>query len=273
MSVKKDLAGRRSVQVETEVPGTPEQVWKAIGSAEGISSWFVPARIDTDANGQPKQLVLHFGPGMDSVKDITVWDPPHRFAAEGELGPGAPKMATEWIVEGRSGGTCIVRVVHHLFASTDDWDDQLEGMESGWPAFFNILRLWLTHFQGRPGSSFNVMGTSSDSEPDVWRSLLATLGLTNSSPGAPIQTPADSPQLTGVVETVGIAKHPNGMLLRIDGPAPGILSMGAHTMGGMTCAVFCFYFYGERAAAAVAEQEPMWTTWMNRHLPAAIAAP
>ena len=69
MSVKKDLAGRRSVQVETEVPGTPEEVWKAIASAEGISSWFVPARIETDANGQPKQLVLHFGPGMDSVKD------------------------------------------------------------------------------------------------------------------------------------------------------------------------------------------------------------
>ena len=273
MSVKKDLAGRRSVQVETEVPGTPEQVWKAIASAEGISSWFVPARIETDANGQPKQLVLHFGPGMDSVKDITAWDPPHRFAAEGEFGPGAPKMATEWIVEGRSGGTCIVRVVHHLFASTDDWDDQLESMESGWPGFFNILRLWLTHFQGRPGSSFNVMGTSSDTGPDVWRSLLATLGLTNSSPGARIQTPADSPQLTGVVETVGIAKHPHGMLLRIDGPAPGILSMGAHTMGGMTCAVFCFYFYGERAAAAVAEQEPRWTAWMNRHLPAAIAAP
>ena len=70
-------------------------------------------------------------------------------------------MATEWIVEGRSGGTCIVRVVHSLFASTDDWDDQLEGMESGWPAFFNILRLWLTHFRGRTGTSEYEVGCGS----------------------------------------------------------------------------------------------------------------
>jgi hypothetical protein len=31
MSVKKEPSGRRSVQVEVEVPGTPEEVWQAIG--------------------------------------------------------------------------------------------------------------------------------------------------------------------------------------------------------------------------------------------------
>ena len=28
MSVKKEASGRRSVQVEVEVPGTPEEVWR-----------------------------------------------------------------------------------------------------------------------------------------------------------------------------------------------------------------------------------------------------
>ena len=32
MPVKTDNAGRRSVQVEVEVPGTPEQVWQAIAT-------------------------------------------------------------------------------------------------------------------------------------------------------------------------------------------------------------------------------------------------
>src|SRR6516164_10911182 len=32
MSVKKEASGRRSVQVEVEVPGTPEEVWQAIAS-------------------------------------------------------------------------------------------------------------------------------------------------------------------------------------------------------------------------------------------------
>ena len=30
MSVKKEASGRRSVQVEVEVPGTPEEIWQAI---------------------------------------------------------------------------------------------------------------------------------------------------------------------------------------------------------------------------------------------------
>ena len=38
MSVKKDPSGRRSVQVEFEVPGTPEEVWQAIATGPGNSA-------------------------------------------------------------------------------------------------------------------------------------------------------------------------------------------------------------------------------------------
>jgi uncharacterized protein YndB with AHSA1/START domain len=146
MSVKKESTGRRSVQVEVEVPGTPEEVWQAIATGSGVSSWFVPTESEERVGGA---VTAHFGPGMDSSATVTTWDPPRRFAAESpDLGPNAPTLATEWIVEARSGGTCVVRVVHSLFASTDDWDDQLESIESGWPAFFRILRLYLTHFRG-----------------------------------------------------------------------------------------------------------------------------
>ena len=43
MSIKHDPSGRRSIQVEAEVPGTPEQVWDAIATGPGIGSWFYPA--------------------------------------------------------------------------------------------------------------------------------------------------------------------------------------------------------------------------------------
>ena len=46
MSGKQEAFGRRSVQVEFEVPGTPEEVWQAIATGPGISSWFVPAEFD-----------------------------------------------------------------------------------------------------------------------------------------------------------------------------------------------------------------------------------
>src|SRR5467141_2643111 len=132
MSVKKEATGRRSIQVEVEVPGTPEAVWQAIATGPGVSSWFVPAEVEERVGGA---VTLHFGPGMDSLATITAWEPPVRFAKESKgWGPGAPPVATEWTVEARSGGKCIVRVVQSLFASNDDWDDQLNSVESGWPA-------------------------------------------------------------------------------------------------------------------------------------------
>jgi uncharacterized protein YndB with AHSA1/START domain len=51
MSVKVEASGRRYVQVEVEVPGTPEEVWEAIATGAGISSWFVPTRFTQTEDG------------------------------------------------------------------------------------------------------------------------------------------------------------------------------------------------------------------------------
>jgi uncharacterized protein YndB with AHSA1/START domain len=108
------------------VPGTPEEVWQAIATGPGISSWFVPAEIE-ERDGKPIAMKFKFGPGMESRAALTVWDPPRRFAGQGEVYGGSPPIATEWSIEARAGGVCLVRIVHSLFASTDEWDNQLEG--------------------------------------------------------------------------------------------------------------------------------------------------
>src|SRR5688500_5892750 len=110
MPVDIDASGHRSVQVEAEVPGTPEEVWRAIPTGPGITSWFVPSEVEERVGGS---TVCHFGPGMDSVASITEWNPPHRYIAvtKEDMGPGTPDVATEWIVEARAGGQCVVRVV------------------------------------------------------------------------------------------------------------------------------------------------------------------
>ena len=46
MSVKVESSGRRSIQVDVEVPGTPEEVWQAIATGPGISAWFVPTEFE-----------------------------------------------------------------------------------------------------------------------------------------------------------------------------------------------------------------------------------
>ena len=83
MSVKKEASGRRYVQVEVEVPGTPEEVWQAIATGPGISSWFMPAEFE-ERDGQPVALKLNFGPGMESRSVVTAWDPPRTFGQAGD---------------------------------------------------------------------------------------------------------------------------------------------------------------------------------------------
>ena len=129
-------------------------------------------------DGKPVAVKLNFGPGMESSSAVTAWDPPRRFGAEAPgWMPGSPVIADEWTVEARGGGTCIVRIVHSLFAETDDWDNQLEGTESGWPGFFRILRIYLTHFRGQRSAMMQFMAPAAGTEAEAWEALTAALGL------------------------------------------------------------------------------------------------
>src|ERR1700712_2010408 len=108
MSVKKEASGRRSVQVEVEVPGTPEEVWQAIATGPGISSWLMPAEFEV-RDGKPVAVELNFGPERETTSAVTALDPPRMYAtaADGWV-PGSPPLASEWSVEARCGGVCVV---------------------------------------------------------------------------------------------------------------------------------------------------------------------
>ena len=82
MSVKTEPSGRRSVEVEVEVPGTPEQVWEAIATGPGISSWFVPTEVEQGDYGRPTKVICHFGPAFQTTAAITKWEPPDRFGGK-----------------------------------------------------------------------------------------------------------------------------------------------------------------------------------------------
>ena len=130
-------------------------------------------------------MTLNFGPGMESRSVVTAWDPPRMFAKEGDgWFPGSPPIATEFSVEARAGGVCVVRVVQSLFASTDDWDQQLIGAESGWPGFFRILRLYLTHFRGQRSAFMQFMAPVAGTAAEAWATLTAALGLNGVAPGS-----------------------------------------------------------------------------------------
>lgn len=265
MPVKKDPSGRRSVEAEVELTGTPEEVWQAIATGAGISAWFVPSEVEERAGGR---AVSHFGPGnsMDAVGTIGAWEPPHRYTVETQEGPGP--IATEWTVTAQSGGTCTVRVVHSWFSSSDDWDKQFEGHQEGWQAMFRTLRLYLAHFRGMTGESIPLMGMVKQSKAEAWAALTAALGIGPTAAGQRLAISGEVPPLSGVVERLGADGHLHELMLRLDAPAPGIAHFACAAQGGdQVFVVIRLYFYGEHAAATVARDAPRWQAWMQQRFP------
>jgi len=258
-----DLPATRAINLDIEVPGTPEEVWEAVASGPGISAWFVPAKVDGRVGGT---VELDFGPGYGTeTARVTAWEPPHRFVAE-VTGEGRPNIAAEWLVEARDGGTCVVRLINSGFGEGDEWDAEYDATEAGWRLFLYNLRLYLTHFPGQPCSSVLVNGMAPRTAAAAYGELAAALGL----PGGAAQgervaaTAPGAPPLAGVVE-----RATEGMLtLVLEKPAPGIAFVVAEPGGdGSAHTSVYLYLFGGGAPEVAAREEPAWRAWMGRHFP------
>lgn len=261
----KTSADRRTLAMSFDLPGTPEQVWQAIATGPGISSWFVPSTVEERVGGA---VSFALGEGMTSSGQVTVWEPARRFAYEEPGWSGeAPPLATEFIIEARGGGRCTVRLVHSLFTSSADWDDQIESMETGWPPFFEVLRLYLTHFAGRRGASMRLTAVHPGPEAAAWQSLAQALGLMNAKVGERRAASAGAPAFAGVVERTDTGRPGGELTLRLDAPAPGAALLGAFTWDGKVQLGISLYFYGDDAEAVAAREEPVWKAWLARQFP------
>lgn len=266
MSIKHDQSGRRSIQVEAEVPGTPVEVWEAIATGPGISSWFYPTDLEERVGG-----VLRYDTGSEMVHvpaKVTVWDPPRRFQHDGkDCGPDGPPTATEWTIEPRSGGRCLVRVVHGLFANTDDWDDQLQNFEDGWPQALAILRIHLAHFRGQRATIVRASGSHDGSVRDAWQALIGELGAGGLSPGDRWALPdAGDAGLAGVIDELLPEGRQPCLFVRLDEPAPGIAAASAYKISERAAVVLSLYLYGDRGATA-ASSEVAWRAWVEARFP------
>jgi uncharacterized protein YndB with AHSA1/START domain len=235
----------RLVDVQIEVPGTPEQVWEAIATGPGIACWFVPAEVEEREGGE---IVTHHGPYGDSKGTVTAWEPPRRFAyEERDWADGAPPWATEMLVEARAGGVCVVRLVSGLFSDAEDWVDEIDATEVGWAIGMENLRLYLTHFAGLRCSHALAITEGS------WTAFADALGVGEAVEGQRVE----GPLFSGVVERT----LDEMVLVRGD---DGFVEVYAH---GATLTVRAYRF-GEDGAAAAAREEPAWRAWMEEHVTA-----
>ncbi|NEE00785.1 SRPBCC domain-containing protein [Phytoactinopolyspora halotolerans] len=245
---------------EIEVPGTPEEVWRAIATGPGHAAWLFPADIEPDEGGA---MVIHREPYADAASaTVQTWQPPHRFGYREPIGPDRKPLTTEFLVEATRGGSCVVRVVSGFYHDGDGWEDLVDGAGEGWRMALTVLRAYLTHFAGLPAGNVDVivdLGRPAAQRAAVSARLMELLGLSDVAAGAAFRTPLDAPDLTGTVEHVSEGY----VLLRAVAPHPALYAISCFPMadGAPLSANLLARLYG--APAAVAERErARWQNWL-----------
>jgi uncharacterized protein YndB with AHSA1/START domain len=270
MPLKKDASGRRSIELELVLPGTPEQIWNALATGPGNTAWFTRATIDERIGGR---IHFDFGPNGTSTGEVTTWEPPHLFGyVEREWSPGAPPVATEITITALSGDRTVVRMIHCLFSSSDDWDDQLEGFEKGWPFFFEVLRVYLPHFAGLPAASFMVAANVDGDHLEIWKRLTDHFGLSGANAGERVTTPADPERMSGVVERARQTADERFVLVRVDAPMPGIAAFATYTAGRQVNVSIARYLYGAEAPEQAGATQQQWQAWLADRFAPRLAA-
>jgi uncharacterized protein YndB with AHSA1/START domain len=244
-------------ELELTVPATPEQVWD-IASADVLSAWMLPTDLDPREGGA---VTFHMGPDGSSEGRITAFEPTRRIAYEedwatlmGQPGADVTPLATEFLVEARSGGTCVVRVVTSAYGTGADWEDEFwADMETGWAPVLDNLRVYLTHFAGQRATATTSTATFTLSPVGAIDRVRAALGV--GSVGDHI----DAVGVDGVVERM-IAHH---FLVRIERPVAGLVSCFSYGADGAATVTLSAYLYGPEGAAAAEQLRPQWQSLLE----------
>jgi uncharacterized protein YndB with AHSA1/START domain len=257
-----DVPLRREFSID--VPGTPEEVWAAIATGAGVTSWFLPTDLDEREGGT---MVAHMG-DTESRGTVTGWDPPRRLVYEepdwaalgGRADAAVTPLVSEFLVEARSGGSCVVRVVASAFGTGADWENEfLDEMVTYWaPYFRNQLRMYLTRFPGQAATPLDVTVELPGDAVAVQGAIARTLG------GAAGEDVAVA-GMHARVEEIGDPY----IVLAFTGPVPGYANLFAMGAEGGTedapkaTAHLQARLFGDGAAAYADEAAPRWRSWFE----------
>jgi uncharacterized protein YndB with AHSA1/START domain len=247
------------MELTVELPGSPEQVWDAIATANGISSWMMPTELEERQGGR---VVFHMGEDLASEGTVTGWDPPRRLVYEepgwsalaGHADAPVTPLVSEFLVEARSGGSCVLRVVTSGFGTGAEWEREFFAeVERYWTPAFDVLRLYLTHFPGQRVTSLSASAPVGGRAADVVSAMRAELG------GGAV---GDRVECRGHVGEVALANE-MGVVVRVVEPVPGFLSFFVFD-GGDEGAVAALegHLFSEAAPAYVERERPAWDAWL-----------
>lgn len=136
----------RAVRKEIRIDASPEAVWDAWAKPEEIARWFVDAAEGEMAAGATVTWIFEsFGYRLP----IEVYEAERaKYLAFGGQSPGRPP-ALQQVVLARDGGATVLRLVNSGFLDGADWDDEFDGVDSGWELALATLRRYLERYPAR----------------------------------------------------------------------------------------------------------------------------
>jgi uncharacterized protein YndB with AHSA1/START domain len=246
------------MELTFDLPGTPEQVWQAIATAEGISAWFLPTDLEEREGGLVR---FHMGE-TSSEGSVTGWDPHHRLEyvepgwaeLSGHDRDSVTPLVTEFLIESSSGGSCVMRVVSSAFGTGADWEEEFFGdMEKSWEPYFELLRIYLVEFPGQVATGFEADLQIDTARDSVWEAMRSSAGIER------VGQQVELRGLTGSVRRIDDV----GVLLTLDGSLPGYL--GIFVMGGdaESFAMVKGWLFADGARAYVEREQAGWKGWLD----------
>lgn len=214
---------QRTLTLEVELPGTPDEVSRMLSDPTELARWFAPF---VDGTGQIGDLLtlgwtadVQWRTRLDAIEPgrFVRWrDPP-----VDEQPPGSPgAMVVEWTLTPTLGGTRL-RLVHSGFGEGADWDDQYDATDMGWRFFLWHLGETLRHHRGEPRLVLSTRRSSGLTREALGRRLFGPEGLVleppRPAPGSKAQLQLAGEPRSLHVEQVRLPTHLWGKLPEMGG--------------------------------------------------------
>ena len=188
------------VRKEVTLDATPDEVWDLIATGPGIDTWFMGHNEVEPREGGVASMEMG---GMTQESTITAWEPGRRFALRGQEYPDGTVHAFEYLIEGREGGSTVLRLVHSGFLGSETWEAEMGGMEVGWNMYLDKMREYFEYFRGRVATG--VFAAAEPKEADRGRIMAMLQDALGVGGGAAVGdevtlTPEGMPPIEGTVD-------------------------------------------------------------------------
>jgi hypothetical protein len=227
----------------------------------------LPTEMEPHVGGR---VTFHMGPDDASTGRVTAFEPGRRLVYEedwaalvGHAGADVTPLVTEFLIESRSGGSSVVRIVTSAFGTGADWENEFwRDMEHGWAPMLDNLRIYLTRFPGQVATPMFASATFDVSPEAAVARVRDALGVRGD-----VGERVAAREVTGILER-SFSHH---LMVGLQSPVPGILAFnsagdehnsGVHLLG---------YLFSDEAPAYVAGQQAAWGEWLASVASAATA--